>query len=119
MPSSRRHDRRGFTLVEVLLALSLLAAAGVAAVGLLTQLARSSHHTGTEVEVHTTAVAVIESLLTRDWSALAPTTATGISAGGVAWTLTVADEATDLRRLTVDARADGAGVVLQTLVSNR
>lgn len=117
--ASSTRDSAGFTLAEVLIALTLLAVAGIAAVGLLATLSRSSVDGRTQVMLHATAVAVMESLLVRDFDQLAVTTAGGSSVGGIAWTVAISDEGPRLRRLAVAVVDDGRSLTLETLRSDR
>lgn len=117
-PSSRRTDG-GFTLAEVLIAIALLGVAGISATALLAQLTNSTIDGRTDVTCHATAVAVMESLLVRDYDQLLAGTTTGTSPAGVAWTVTISDEATSLRRLDVAAVQDDRTVRIETLVADR
>lgn len=112
-------DAAGFTLAEVLIALALLAVAGIATVGVLGTLARSSVDGRTQVTLHATATAVMESLLVRDFDQLAVATASGTSPNGIAWTVAITDESPRLRRLAVSVVDDGHTLTLESLRSQR
>lgn len=119
MRVSREHASAGFTLAEVLLALTLLSVVGVASLGMLTQLTSNSINARDQVDHHATSVAVMESLLTRSYDDLTPSTFSGMSPEGLGWTVTITDEDTDLRRLTVEVDDAPADQALETLVANR
>lgn len=117
--ASRDPGSAGFTLAEVLIALALLAVAGIAAVGLLATLSRSSVDGRTQVMLHATAVAVMESLLVRDFDALPVAATSGSAADGIAWTIAITDESAGLRRLSVAVASDGRSLTLESLRSDR
>ena len=118
MRASSAH-RSGFSLAEVLIALAVLGVAGITATALLAQLTRANVDGREDVTGHTTAVAVMESLLVRDYADLAIGSTTGTSANGVDWTVTISAETSRLRRLRVDAISGGRPVTLETLVADR
>lgn len=119
--STRASDRdeRGFTLAEVLIALFVLGVAGITASALLAQLTKANVDGRDEVLRHATAVAVMESLLVEDYADLGVGSATGTSATGVDWTVTISAESAGLRRLQVEAISDDRAVVLETLRADR
>ncbi len=117
--ASRDPGSAGFTLAEVLIALALLAVAGITAVGLLATLSRSSVDGRTQVVLHATAVAVMESLLVRDFDTLPIATTSGSAADGTAWTIAITDESAGLRRLSVAVVSDGRSLTLESLRSDR
>lgn len=116
---SRSGDAAGFTLVEVLLALALLAAAGIAAVGTLGVLSKSSEDGRERVTMHVRASAMLESLLVRDFHTLAVTESSGATPDGLAWEVRISDEAPNLRRLSVTVSHEGRDLVLESLRAPR
>ena len=116
MPISRQS---GFSLAEVLLALGLLGGAGITIVGLWTVLTNSNVQARDDVRAHATAVAVMESLLTREYDELAVGSLAGVDADGIAWNLDIRDAATSLREIEVTAGNDDTSARLSTLISDR
>lgn len=117
-PASRSTES-GFSLAEVLVALALLAAAGLSAVGLLGHLTERGVDAHDEVGAHARAVAVMESLLVHDFAELVPGTHTVAGVDGGDGTVRVSAVDARLRRLEVEVLADDRPVVLRTLVSDR
>lgn len=117
--SERGRDSGGFTLTEVLIGITVLGVAGIAASALLAQMTVAGVDGRQEVVRHATAVAVMESLLVQDYDDLGLGTSTGTSGSGVDWTVTISSEGTGLRRLNVEAGSDGRLIVLESLRSDR
>ena len=109
----------GFSLAEVLLAIVLLGLLAIGASALLTQLVGASDVRRSELLTETCSIAVMESLLTHDYSALATGSSNGTDPLGVEWTAMISQESPRLRRITVTADQDGETTRLETLISDR
>jgi prepilin-type N-terminal cleavage/methylation domain-containing protein len=117
--SRRKLDQSGFSLAEVLLAMFLLGLLAIGVSALLTQLVGGNDRSRIRLEARARAIAVAESLLTRDYATLATGTTNGTGPLGVDWSLSISQEAPNLRRIAVLATKSGESSRVETLVSNR
>ncbi len=121
--STRGSDRcrscAGFSLAEVLLAIFLLGMIAVGISALLGQLVGSNDTDLARLQSRTQAVAVMESLLTQDYSQLGLGTVSDSSPSGMSWTITVSQEAPGLRKLVVVSTAQGESCRLESMTADR
>jgi prepilin-type N-terminal cleavage/methylation domain-containing protein len=117
--SDPTNARSGFSLVEVLLAVMLLGLIAVGISALIGQLVGNSDRDQARVTSRVQAVAVMESVLTRDYADLGPGTSSGTRFADTSWELTVSQESPRLKRLRVTAETRGETTELETLVADR
>ena len=101
------------------MAIALLGLLAIGTSALLGQLVDGTDRKRSELRAETRAVAVMESLLTREYAALPVGTGNGTGPLGVSWSVEIFQEQADLRRLRVVAVEDDRRSVVETLISNR